>query len=80
MKAKHFKKIRSNLADKQFLKLEIEHLERQLNNWRTFQQFECSSFFRGYELAKRNQKRYTQGHKKTIARLKYIDKHYEKKI
>lgn len=38
----------------------IRYFAEELNEWNRFKQFECSSFFRGYELAILNEELYEQ--------------------
>lgn len=58
MKARKIRKAREKIKEKRYINRRINKLKERLTNWRRFEQFECSSFFRGREVAELNQKIY----------------------
>mgnify|MGYP003629980845 CR=1 FL=1 len=77
MKARHIQKFRDRLTNEKWLARKYRELLDKTRYWNDFERFECSSFFRGYELAEHNQEVYNKGYKKTLARLKYIKTRYD---
>lgn len=74
MKAKHFRKMRTQITNRQFINLHIDDVKRTLKQLHKFKRFECCAFFRGSVLADLNQQEYNREYDKTIARLKYLQK------
>lgn len=72
MKARHFRKMRENLKNKDWLNEKLIALYKESEEWNNFKTFECSDFFRGYDYAEYNRGIHERGSKKTSRRIRFI--------
>ena len=73
MKAKKTRKLRLKYKDKKWLKEQLKHQYWELKRLNTFKTFDCSSFFRGYDLAEINRKEYDRRYQKCMWKINYYN-------
>jgi len=65
-------KLRNKLRDKKYLEKRYDKLTEKTSEMDDFRRFECSTFFRGYERAEYNQRKYNKVMKKLTRQINFI--------
>lgn len=74
MKAKHFRKLRKNLKNKEWVERRLYKLAQEDSDNEHFYKFECSSTFRGEKLANLNFKEYLKRNKRIERQYQFLTK------
>lgn len=64
--------MRRRISNKKWLTKRLNQLLDESHHWHTFEKFECSTFFKGYEKAAHNLKLYQKGSRRTSRQIKFI--------
>jgi len=65
-------KLRKRLKEKKFLEKQYNRLTQEASEMDDFRRFECSTFFRGYERAEYNQRKYDKTMKQLTRQIDFI--------
>ena len=65
-------KLRRKLKEKKFLEKQYDRLTNKAHEMNDFERFECSTFFRGFERAEYNQRKYNKTMKRLTRQIDFI--------
>lgn len=68
------RKLRDKLKNKKFLESKYDQLTKEAEDMNHFREFECSSFFRGYERAEYNRRKYNKEMTRLTRQINFIKK------
>lgn len=71
--SKVIKRMRQRIASKEWLKNKLKSLIDETEEWHTFEQFDCDSFFKGDIAAERNKQIYHKNVNRIDRQIKFIN-------
>jgi len=73
MMTRKYRRLSRHLKNKKWILNRLNKLEEELRDLASYEIFECSSFFRGYELAERNYTKYENKKRKVLRHIRFLD-------
>lgn len=73
MKARHFRRLRKKFQNSDWVAGKYRQQLERSRELNSFEMFECSDFFRGYDLAEYNREIHRKAVKRNQAKLRYLN-------